>query len=116
MVLTNLLSVSFSRLRFMVEVRTLLIMCNDLFSGLSYGLLFRAKSILCMTVIVSLMSEVFSLGCIISSTCKEYLATDNKSETLSVLDFSLLLFCIGAVDKTSVGVNAFRGKYKTSIQ
>ena len=35
MVLTNLLSDSFSRFRFTTEVRTLLTMCNDLFSGLS---------------------------------------------------------------------------------
>ena len=68
-----------------------------------------------MTVIVSLISEVFSLGCIISSTCKEYLATDNKSDTVSVL-VSSLLYCIGTVYKMSVGTNSFCGKYKTSMQ
>ena len=63
-----------------------------------------------MAVIASLTSEVFSLGCIISSTCKEYLATDNKSDTVSVLVFSSLLYCIGTVYKMIIKVNEYGGK------
>ena len=77
-VLTNLLSDSFSRFRFTIEVRILLTMCNDLFNGLSYGLLFRAKSILCMTVIVSLISDrmALSLGNLQSTIVDDIVSTD----------------------------------------
>ena len=36
--------------------------------------------------------------------------------SIVMMIISLILFCIGVVYKISVGVNAFCGKYNTSIQ